>query len=74
VITTGEGGMLCGEFGNAKEWRDGGFDSNYRHSVPGLNYRMSNLQSALGLAQLETGSMSLLALEDWTTLEPTRKG
>lgn len=52
-ITTGEGGMLCGDFGNAKLWRDGGFDSEYRHSVPGLNYRMSNMQAAVGLAQLE---------------------
>ena len=53
VITTGEGGMLCGDFGRAADWRDGGFDSDYRHDLPGLNYRMSNLQAAVGLAQLE---------------------
>jgi len=53
VITTGEGGMLCGEFGNAREYRDGGFDSEYRNAIPGLNYRMSNLQAGLGLAQIE---------------------
>jgi perosamine synthetase len=53
VITTGEGGMLCGDFGNAREYRDGGFDSAYRNVLPGLNYRMSNLQAAVGLAQLE---------------------
>lgn len=53
VITTGEGGMLCGQFGNAKEWRDGGFDGDYRNALPGLNYRMSNMQAAVGLAQLE---------------------
>lgn len=53
TISTGEGGMLCGDFGNAREWRDGGFDADYRHSVPGLNYRMSNMQAAVGLAQLE---------------------
>jgi perosamine synthetase len=52
-ITTGEGGMLCGELGNAAAWRDGGFDSDYRNLIPGLNYRMSNLQAAVGLAQLE---------------------
>jgi perosamine synthetase len=52
-VTTGEGGMLCGDYGNAKEWRDGGFDQDYRNTVPGLNYRMSNLQAAVGLAQLE---------------------
>lgn len=53
VITTGEGGMLCGDFGNAEDYRDGGFDSEYRNTVAGLNYRMSNLQAAVGLAQLE---------------------
>ncbi len=52
-LTTGEGGMLCGQLGNAKEWRDGGFDAEYRNVVPGLNMRMSNLQAAVGLAQLE---------------------
>ena len=53
VITTGEGGMLCGDFGNARDYRDGGFDSDYRNTVAGLNYRMSNVSAALGLAQLE---------------------
>lgn len=52
-LTTGEGGMLCGDLGNAKDYRDGGFDKHYRHTVPGLNYRMSNMQAAVGLAQLE---------------------
>ncbi len=52
-LTTGEGGMLCGKLGNAKLWRDGGFDEHYRNIVPGLNYRMSNMQAAVGLAQLE---------------------
>jgi len=53
TITTGEGGMLCGEFGNAKSWRDGGFDTEYRNILPGINYRMSNMQAAVGLAQIE---------------------
>jgi perosamine synthetase len=52
-LTTGEGGMLCGDFGNAMAYRDGGFDADYRNTVPGLNYRMSNMQAAVGLAQLE---------------------
>jgi perosamine synthetase len=52
-LTTGEGGMLCGQFGNARDWRDGGFDQDYRNALPGLNYRMSNMQAAVGLAQLE---------------------
>jgi len=45
--------MLCGDYGNAKVWRDGGFDSDYRNTVSGVNYRMSNMQAAVGLAQLE---------------------
>jgi perosamine synthetase len=60
-LTTGEGGMLCGDFGDAEAYRDGGFDSEYRNTVPGLNYRMSNLQAAVGLAQLERFDV-LLAL------------
>jgi len=52
-LTTGEGGMLCGQFGNARDWRDGGFDQDYRNTLPGLNYRMSNMQAAVGLAQIE---------------------
>ena len=51
AITTGEGGMLVGL--DARDWRDGGFDEEYRNVLPGLNYRMSNLQAAVGLAQLE---------------------
>lgn len=53
IITTGEGGCLVGDLGDAEAWRNGGFDKNYYHTVPGLNYRMTNLQAALGCAQLE---------------------
>lgn len=53
IMTTGEGGMLCGDFGLAAEWRNGGFDSAYVPHLPGLNYRMTNLQAAIGLAQFE---------------------
>lgn len=53
TITTGEGGMICGRLGKAEAWRNGGFDEHYYHSVPGLNYRMTNLQAAVGCAQLE---------------------
>jgi len=53
VMTTGEGGMICGDFGNAREWRNGGFDKEYWCRFPGLNYRMTNMQAAVGLAQLE---------------------
>ena len=53
ALTTGEGGMLCGDYGNAREWRDGGFDADYRNTIPGLNMRMPNMSAAVGLAQLE---------------------
>src|SRR5207245_2531272 len=53
IMTTGEGGMLCGDFRNAAAFRDGGFDGDYSFTVPGLNYRMTNMQAAVGFAQLE---------------------
>jgi perosamine synthetase len=53
AITTGEGGMLVGNIGNARKYRDGGFTPSYDVEVPGLNYRMTNLQAAIGCAQLE---------------------
>ena len=53
VMTTGEGGMLVGkDLDVAKTYRDGGWDENYRMTLPGLNYRMTNLQAAIGCAQL----------------------
>ena len=55
IITTGEGGMICGSpevIEKAKLWRNGGFDEAYSNIVPGLNYRMTNMQAALGLAQI----------------------
>ena len=52
-LTTGEGGMLTGILGNARQYRDGGFTHDYDMTVAGLNYRMTNLQAAVGCAQLE---------------------
>jgi perosamine synthetase len=52
-ITTGEGGMLVGSVGRARQFRDGGFTPEYDQLVPGLNYRMTNIQAAIGCAQLE---------------------
>jgi 8-amino-3,8-dideoxy-alpha-D-manno-octulosonate transaminase len=64
TITTGEGGMLIFKderiFQKAAAWHDHGHDNN--PSVPrwedtrsssGFNYRMSELQAAVGLAQLK---------------------
>lgn len=53
VMTTGEGGMLSGNLGNARHYRNGGFTPDYDMLVSGLNYRMTNLQAAIGCAQLE---------------------
>jgi len=54
VITCGEGGMLVGnDLVRAAQFRDGGFDADYDMSVAGLNYRMTNMQAAIGFAQLE---------------------
>ena len=59
VITTGEGGMCIT---NSKELderirllRDHGMSKSrrYYHEVVGYNYRLTNLQAAIGLAQLE---------------------
>lgn len=59
TITTGEGGMVVT---NRKQFadkmamlRNHGLKpgEHYRHSMVGYNYRMGNLQAAVGLAQLE---------------------
>tara|TARA_Y100001970_G_scaffold284775_1_gene402863 strand:- start:715 stop:2148 length:1434 start_codon:yes stop_codon:yes gene_type:complete len=59
TITTGEGGMLI--FKNkklsskSKLLRDHGMDSlkKYWHNYVGYNYRLTNLQAAVGVAQME---------------------
>jgi perosamine synthetase len=59
IITTGEGGMLTTNseeiYEKAKLLRDHGMsrDHKYWHTMLGYNYRLTNLQAALGLAQLE---------------------
>lgn len=59
IITTGEGGMcLTNDEDLAQKirvLRDHGMDikRRYWHEVIGFNYRMTNLQAALGVAQLE---------------------
>ena len=59
IITTGEGGIVVT---NNKEWadksawlRDHGMskERRYYHPVIGFNYRMTNLQAAVGVAQME---------------------
>lgn len=59
VITTGEGGMCVTNDpdlnGKMRVLRDHGMSVNkrYWHDIVGYNYRMTNLQAAIGLAQLE---------------------
>jgi len=59
IITTGEGGMLVTNnkkiYEKAKILRDHGMSTNkkYWHDVIGFNYRMTNMQAAIGCAQME---------------------
>jgi perosamine synthetase len=59
VITTGEGGMVLFKneenYNLGKVLRDHGMSpqKRYWHDVVGYNYRMTNLQAAVGVAQLE---------------------
>ncbi len=61
IITTGEGGLVATNDGDlaeaARSLRDMAFEKDpgrkFIHQKIGYNYRMTNLQAALGLAQLE---------------------
>jgi perosamine synthetase len=59
IITTGEGGMCVTNKLNLDKkmrlLRDHGMSKHkrYWHEIVGFNYRMTNLQAAIGLAQLE---------------------
>lgn len=59
IITTGEGGMVVSNdarlAGRMAFLKDQAMDSERRYWFPerGFNYRMTNLQAAIGLAQLE---------------------
>ena len=58
IITTGEGGMvLCNDDEIAERialLRNQGFQTpRFVHNLMGFNYRMTNIQAAIGLAQME---------------------
>jgi perosamine synthetase len=59
TLTTGEGGMVVTNdevlYRRAKVLRDHGMspDRRYWHPLVGFNYRLTNLQAAVGVAQLE---------------------
>ena len=58
IITTGEGGMITYQDGELAEWSRSarslsfGSDNRFMHTGMGYNYRLSNLQAAIGRAQL----------------------
>lgn len=59
TVTTGEGGMFVTNnkkfFETAKVKKNHGMSLNYKyfHTSTGLNFRMTNLQASIGLAQME---------------------
>lgn len=59
IMTTGEGGMILTRDPDLEErlriFRDHGMsrERRYHHVVAGYNYRMTNMQAAIGLGQLE---------------------
>lgn len=56
-VTCGEGGMVSTNRGDEFEWlrilRNQGMRDRYDYAVPGYNFRMTELQAAIGLGQLE---------------------
>lgn len=62
-MTTAEGGMITTDdeqvAGRARMLRQHGARERYRHEILGYNYRMTDLQAALGIAQLAN-------LPEWT--------
>lgn len=57
TITTGEGGCVCTNDGALAEkmrlLKSQSHIGNFIHNGPGYNFRMTNVQAAIGLAQLE---------------------
>lgn len=70
IITTGEGGMVTLNNPDLANYiwqlRSQGHDPRHRywHPIVGFNYRMTNLQAALGVAQLERVEEFLLSRSD----------
>jgi len=67
IITTGEGGMVTTNDDELAErlriYRNQGVDPNRRYWFPvvGYNYRMTNIQAAIGLGQMENVDKALAA-------------
>ncbi len=73
IITTGEGGMVTTNddylAARLRQFRGQGMDPNRRYWFPviGYNYRMTNVQAAIGLAQMETVDKALSDREKLAT-------
>lgn len=74
IVTTGEGGMITTDDDNLaaklRLYRGQGMDLNRRYWFPviGYNYRMTNIQAAIGVAQMETVETAIAeraALASW---------
>ncbi len=69
IVTTGEGGMVTTDDDDlaraARLYRGQGMDPERRYWFPviGFNYRMTNIQAAIGLAQLEMIETHILRRE-----------
>ena len=63
TLTTGEGGMVffasAAAEGRARQLRDHGMSPSrrYWHDVVGYNYRLTNVQAAIGVAQVERADL-----------------
>ena len=78
IVTTGEGGMVLtndeGYAGRLKSMRNLCFQKERRfyHTALGFNFRMTNIQAALGLAQVE-GIEAAIRQKRWMGQEYTRR-
>ncbi|MBZ5790064.1 DegT/DnrJ/EryC1/StrS family aminotransferase [Burkholderia contaminans] len=69
IVTTGEGGMITTDdddlAAKLRLYRGQGMDPNRRYWFPvvGYNYRMTNIQAAIGLAQMENIEQAISARE-----------
>ncbi|MBN1384071.1 MAG: DegT/DnrJ/EryC1/StrS family aminotransferase [Elusimicrobia bacterium] len=57
IITTGEGGMITTDNKNlyekAKSYRSHGVSGSGEYNIPGFNYRMTDIQAAIGIEQMK---------------------
>ncbi|MEM7131115.1 MAG: DegT/DnrJ/EryC1/StrS family aminotransferase [Chloroflexota bacterium] len=80
IVTTGEGGMVTTDdeelMNRCRRLRDHAMDleKRYWHDEVGFNYRMTNLQAAIGVAQLEQASYFIQRKREIAQLYDLRLG